>query len=180
MTLKRGLIQSCTWCQAMISDKVYGDLSLLKLIASMWSVRITVVRCDTLSEVRIRHDLPLEQAEIVLLYNGVPVMGHYCAGIKGSSDNTFMKLDCKRVVRNLKYEKEVDVIERLERKDVLWDLEKDTDVMEGCKILVDKKEYDVLKKKGCTVRPDQFGVEGFKSKRPITTSGFTRTKYLSI
>ena len=136
-----------TWCQAMISDKVYGDLSLLKLIASMWSVRITVVRCDTLSEVRIRHDLPLEQAEIVLLYNGVPVMGHYCAGIKGSSDNTFMKLDCKRVVRNLKYEKEVDVIERLERKDVLWDLEKDTDVMEGCKILVDKKEYDVLKKK---------------------------------
>ena len=135
------------WCQAMISDKVYGDLPLLKLIASMWSVRITVVRCDTLSEVRIRHDLPLEQAEIVLLYNGVPVMGHYCAAIKGSSDNTFMKLDCKRVVRNLKYEKEVDVIERLERRDVLWDLEKDTDVMEGCKILVDKKEYDVLKKR---------------------------------
>ena len=74
-------------------------------------------------------------------------MGHNCAGIKGSSDNTFMKLDCKRVVRNLKYEKEVDVIERLERKDVLWDLEKDTDVMVGCKILVDKKEYDVLKKR---------------------------------
>ena len=72
-----------TWCQAMISYKVYGDLCLLKLIASMWSVRITVVRCDSMNEVRIRHDLPLEKAEIVLLYNGVPVMGHYCGAIKG-------------------------------------------------------------------------------------------------
>ena len=52
---------------------------------------------------------------------GFHVMGQYCAGIKGSSDNTFMKLDCKRVVRNLKYEKEVDVIERLETKDVSWE-----------------------------------------------------------
>ena len=41
-------------------------------------------------------------------------------------------------------------------------LDKDTDVMVGRKILVDKNEYDVLKKKGCTVRPDKFGVEGFK------------------
>ena len=30
---------------------------------------------------------------------------------------------------------------------MLWDLDKDTDVMVGCKILVDKNEYDVLKKK---------------------------------
>ena len=32
-----------------------------------------------------------------------------------------MKLDCKRVVRNKKYEKDVDIIERLQRKDVAWD-----------------------------------------------------------
>ena len=44
---EQGPYSMMTWCQAMISDKVYGDLCLLKLIASMWSVRITVVRCDS-------------------------------------------------------------------------------------------------------------------------------------
>ena len=58
-----------------------------------------------------------------------------------------MKLDCKRVVRNLNYDKEVDVIERLERKDVLWELDKDTNVMVGCKMLVNKNGCDDLKKK---------------------------------
>ena len=72
---EQGPYSIMTWCQTMISDKVYGDLCLLKLIASMWSVRITVVRCDSLSEVGIRHDLPLEKAEIVLLYNGVSCYG---------------------------------------------------------------------------------------------------------
>ena len=153
---EQGPYSMMTWCQAMITDKVYGDLCMLKLIASMWSVRITILRCDSLSEVRIRHDLPLDKAEIVLIYNGVPVLGHYCGAIKGTYDTRFMKLDCKRVVRNLKYDKEVDAIERLERKDVLWDLDKDTDVMVGSKILVDKKEYDVLKKKAAQL--DQINV----------------------
>ena len=40
-----------TWCEEMIKDKVYGDIILLKLIASMWSIRITVLRADTLGEV---------------------------------------------------------------------------------------------------------------------------------
>ena len=86
----------------------------------------------------------------------MPVMGHYCGAIKGTYDTRFMKLDCKRVVRNLKYDKEVDAIERLERKDVLWDLDKETDVMVGCRILVDKKEYDILKKKAAQL--DQINV----------------------
>ena len=32
-----------------------------------------------------------------------------------------MKWDCKRVVRNKKYEKDVDIMERLQRKDVVWE-----------------------------------------------------------
>ena len=51
-----------TWCEEMLKDKVYGDLCLLKLIASMWSIRITVLRGDTLEEIRIRHDSNLKDA----------------------------------------------------------------------------------------------------------------------
>ena len=39
-----------TWCEEMLKDKVYGDLCFLKLIASMWSTRITVVTGDSLKK----------------------------------------------------------------------------------------------------------------------------------
>ena len=47
-----------------------------------------------------------------------------------------MKLACKWVVRNKKYEKDVDIMERLQRKDVVWDLGEQTLV--GEKVLIDK------------------------------------------
>ena len=94
-----GPFSMMTWCQEMLKDKVYGDLMLLKLVASMWSIRMSVVRADTLTEIRIRHDLPLEKAECVLVFSGVPVQGHYCGAIKGTSDTSFLKLDCKKVTR---------------------------------------------------------------------------------
>ena len=143
-----------TWCEEMLKDKVYGDLCLLKLIASMWSIRITVIRGDSLEEIRIRHDLPLTNAEMVLVYNGVPLSGHYCGAIKGTADTKFMKLDCKRVVRNQKYEKDVDIMERLQRKDVVWDLGEET--MVGDKVLIDKSEYETLKRKAAQL--DQVSI----------------------
>ena len=104
-----------------------------------------MLRADTLTEFRIRHDLPLEKAQCILVFNGVPVSGHYCGAIKGTVDNTYFKLDCKRVCRNQKYDKAVDVMERLQRKDVVWDLGGESVV--GDEVLVDKKEYDTLKRK---------------------------------
>ena len=144
-----------TWCEEMLKDKVYGDLCLLKLIASMWSIRITVLRGDTLEEIRIRHDSNLKDAEIVLVYNGIPLSGHYCGAIKGTEDTKFMKLDCKRVVRNKKYEKDVDIMERLQRKDVVWDLGEQTLV--GEKVLIDKTEYESLKRKAAQL--DQVKID---------------------
>ena len=143
-----------TWCEEMLKDKVYGDLCLLKLIASMWSVRITVIRGDSLVEIRIRHDLPLTNTEIVLVYDGVPLSGHYCGAIKGTEDTRFMKLDCKKVVMNQKYEKDVDIVERLQRKDVVWDLGEQT--MVGEKVLIDKSEYETLKRKAAQL--DQVNI----------------------
>ena len=84
--------------------------------------------------------------QCVLVFNGVHVSDHYCGAIKGTVDNTYFKLDCKRVCRNQKYDKAVDVIERLQRKDVVWDLGEEETVV-GDKVLVDKKEYDTLKRK---------------------------------
>ena len=82
---------------------------------------------------------------MVLAYNGVPLSGHYCGAIKGTADTRFMKLDCKKVVRNQKYGKDVDIMERLQRKDAVWDLGEQT--MVGDKVLIDKSEYETLKRK---------------------------------
>ena len=41
-------------------------------------VRITILRCDTLTEIRYRHEGPLKEVCIGLLYNGKEeVGGHY-------------------------------------------------------------------------------------------------------
>ena len=149
-----------TWCQEMIKDKVYGDVNLLKLIASMWSCKLTVVRADSLTEMRIRHDLCLDKAEMVVVFNGAPVSGHYCGAIKGTCDSNFMKLDCKKVVRHVKYDKSVDVMERLERKDVVWDLGGEVELVSGDKVLVDRKEYEMLKRKAAQLDQVQVVLGG--------------------
>ena len=44
----------------------------------MWGVRITILRCDTLAEIRYRHEGPLKEDCIGLLYNGKEEGGgHY-------------------------------------------------------------------------------------------------------
>ena len=50
-------------------------------------------------------------------------------------------------MRHVKYDKSVDVMERLERKDVVWDLGGEVELVSGDKVLVDRKEYEMLKRK---------------------------------
>ena len=159
-----GPFSMMTWCQEMLKDKVCGYLMLLKLVACIWSIRITVVRADTLIEIRIRHDLPLEKAECVLVFNGVPVQGKYCGVIKGTSDASFLKLDCKKVTRNQKYDKETDAMERLQRKDVLWDLGDESLV--GEKILIDRREYETLKRKAAQLDQVNIVLRGESGQLP--------------
>ena len=68
---------------------------------------------------KFRYDLDLEDADLVLLFNSIPVNGHYSALIKGGKDLCEYKLNCKRVKKSKNYDATVDVMERLERKDVV-------------------------------------------------------------
>ena len=50
----------------MAQDKVWVDSMCLKLLASMWGCRVTVLRSDSCKEIRFRHDLPLKKAVLFL------------------------------------------------------------------------------------------------------------------
>ena len=76
----------------MSADKEWGDSIILKLISSMWAVRIGVVRSDSLSLVTYRNKEDLMAQEFLLLYNCNMVNGHYTA--IGRRDN--IVCDCER------------------------------------------------------------------------------------
>ena len=59
----------------MLKEDSWGDETTLTLLSMMWQVRITVVYAETLIQERIRHDLPLTKADIVVVLCG---RRHYC------------------------------------------------------------------------------------------------------
>ena len=85
----------------------------------MWGLRVTILRSDNYAELKFRHDLKMEDADLVLLYNGKPVQGHYTALIKVRKELSSFQLNCREVKRSQNYDRQVDVLERLERKDVV-------------------------------------------------------------
>lgn len=54
----------------MLENGTWGDKIVLTSISMLWSIRITVVNAVNLTTERIRHNKPLVNADIVLLYNG--------------------------------------------------------------------------------------------------------------
>ena len=88
-----GLVDSDTgpfivkdYLKFMCADKEWGDSKVLKLISSMWAVRIGVVRSNSLSLVTYRNKEDIMAQEILLLYNCNMINGHYTA--IGRRDNT--------------------------------------------------------------------------------------------
>ena len=47
-----------------------GDEVVLFAVSCMWAVKITVLNSKTMQEYRIWHDRALEDADVVLVYNG--------------------------------------------------------------------------------------------------------------
>ena len=74
-------------CKLKPPNKVWCDTIMIKGIASMWSVKITVMYADTFYKVPYHHELASSLADIVLLFNGNYVNGHYCATLKVRGDN---------------------------------------------------------------------------------------------
>ena len=48
----------------------WGNEVVLFVVSCMWSVKITVLNTKTLQEYRIRHDRVMEDADMVITYNG--------------------------------------------------------------------------------------------------------------
>ena len=171
------------WCEYILQDKNYCDSIFLKLVASMWGLRVTIVRTDNCAELKFRHDMKLDDADLCLLYNGVPVKGHYTGLIKVGKGLSTYKLNCKEVKRSQNYNRQMDVMERLERKDVVGgDLaeliipdppagtpSEDTVTItkKEYKMLVEKsKQLDIIKKVlgGSSVNVGGDGGDGTKRK----------------
>ena len=71
---------SCrTWCEYTLEDKNYCDSIFIKLVASIWGIRITIVRTDNCAELKFRHNFNLDDVDMALLCSGVPSEGHYNA-----------------------------------------------------------------------------------------------------
>ena len=100
------------YLQFMARPREYGDLIMLKLIASLWGLRITVIRSDSLGEIRIRHNLHFTKADMVFIYNSKPISGHYSPAfsVSGGDPETLEIVD--KLVKGKNYDPEVDRAER--------------------------------------------------------------------
>ena len=57
-----------TFCEHLLKNGTWGDDLILTLISCMWQLKITSVNATTLGETRIRHNLPLEKADLVVIF----------------------------------------------------------------------------------------------------------------
>ena len=65
----------------LLQRDFWGDEVVLFAVSCMWTVKITVLNMKTLQEYRIHHDRALEDADIVVMYNG---HNHFNAAGKNS------------------------------------------------------------------------------------------------
>ena len=93
----------------MKDNLVWGDSVILSLLASIWSVRVTIVVSRTLQEVRFRHDLDLKFTDISLVFNTSEGNGHYSGFIRRNQE----VCATKRLTFSKKWDKEKDSAERL-------------------------------------------------------------------
>ena len=65
------------WCKYILRDGSWCDEIFIKLVASMWGCKISVLRADSLHSTTYRYEGSFHLADIILMYNGNPVKGHY-------------------------------------------------------------------------------------------------------
>ena len=93
----------------MVKDKTWGDIVCLYLIASMWSLRVTVLNSSSLGENRIRHNMSFLLVDLPIVFNSVEVSGHFSACIRGNRE----MLLAGKLVKSNGYDVEKDTAERL-------------------------------------------------------------------
>ena len=78
----------------LLQRDFWGDEVVLFAVSCMWTVKITVLNMKTLQEYRICHDRALEDADIVVTYNG---HNHFNAAGKNSG-NSECSSECSTVI----------------------------------------------------------------------------------
>ena len=126
------------WCEFMIKDKSWCDAIFIKLIASMWGCKISVLRADNLNVVTYRYEGDFKDAEIRLLYNGNPTKGHYSPIGECEKNLNYTSNDINAVVFTRNYRKRIDLDERLKRCDSIWNLDNEK------KIFTKKRGYNFV------------------------------------
>ena len=58
------------YCRNLLDRRFWGDDVCLYAFTLMFKTTITVINAVKLEEYRIRHDLPLHEVEIILIFNG--------------------------------------------------------------------------------------------------------------
>ena len=103
-----------TYLKRMMKNGEWCDTIMIKAIASMWSVRISVIYANNFTQMKFRHDVAACQADIVLLYNGHYVNGHYIAAVHAAGDNFLIGRVHKDEVG---YDRDTDKMERQHQSD---------------------------------------------------------------
>ena len=80
----------------MMKNQVWCDMVCLKAIASMWGAKITVISADTLYRTNIRHKGLPQDADIVVMFNGNYVTGHYVSCLKTNGENFIIGIPKRR------------------------------------------------------------------------------------
>ena len=93
----------------MKQNLVWGDSVILTLLASMWSIRLTVVGSRSLHDMRFRHDLDLEFTDIALVHNTSEGNGHYSGLMRRNQE----VCSTRELAYSKKWNKEKDAAERL-------------------------------------------------------------------
>ena len=153
-----------TYLKHILEDGKWGDIIVLYLIAAMWGIRITVIREDACVQLNIRHNEDLINADLILLYNGMEISGHYTGVTR--LDQT--KLKCASIRKTAKFDYMVDQTE-MDRK--FHNLESTEVVVKSDRLatLVAKEvEYDDLMKKYDDLkRKYKINNKKFKQKRKL-------------
>ena len=150
-----------TYLKHILEDGKWGDIIVLHLIAAMWGIRITVIRGDACVELKIRHHEDLINADLILLYNGLEISGHYTGVAR--LDQT--KLKCTSIKKTDKFDYRVDQDE-MNRK--LHNLESTEVVVNSDRLatLVAKEvEYDDLKKMYDELKKRKYKINNKKLKQ---------------
>ena len=111
------------WCKYILRDRSWCDEIFIKLVASMWGCKISVLWADSLHSTMYRYDGSFHVADIILMNNGNPVKGHYSPVGHCGKGLVFESNSIEYLRFSPNYKKNVDLEERLDRRDIIWDLD---------------------------------------------------------